>query len=139
VRAAETLITKLSGVKATGKGRWMACCPAHEDGSPSLSIREMDDGRVLIYDFGGCSALEVLGAVGLEMTDLFADRITHHAAPIKGGFTHEELLLSLEHESFVALLIIEAAQDAELTAQGLERLERSVQIIHKIRALAYRS
>jgi len=87
MRPADTLIARLSGVKVTGKGRWMAKCPAHEDGSPSLSIREMDDGRLLIYDFGGCGSLEVLGALGLSLTDLFAERLTHCAPPLRSSRT----------------------------------------------------
>lgn len=137
MRPADTLIARLTGVKATGKGRWMAKCPAHEDGSPSLSIREMEDGRVLIHDFGGCNPSEVLQAVNLGLNELFPDKLAHHSAPIRGGFTHEELLMSLEHESFVALLIIEAGQEAQLTPAGIARLERAAQIISKIRVLAY--
>lgn len=138
MRPADTLIAKLQGVKPTGKGRWMAKCPAHEDGSPSLSIRELDDGRLLIHDFGGCTTTDVLQAVNLGLNDLFADKLTHHAPPLQGGFTYEELLISLEHETFVAFLIIEAAQDAPLTPEGLSRLERCATIVSKIRTLAYR-
>jgi hypothetical protein len=116
VRPADAVLSRLAGVKATGKGRWMAKCPAHEDGSPSLSIREMDDGRVLIYDFGGCASLEVLGALGLSLTDLFADRPAHHSPPLRGGFTPEEVLIAIEHETFVARLILEEAKDGPLTA-----------------------
>ena len=39
----------------TGAGRWKARCPAHNDRSPSLSIREGDDGRVLVLCRAGCS------------------------------------------------------------------------------------
>ena len=28
---------------------WSACCPAHDDRNPSLSIREGSDGKVLIH------------------------------------------------------------------------------------------
>ena len=44
--SADVLLSILEGVKRTGPGRWMARCPAHGDKSPSLSIRELDDGRV---------------------------------------------------------------------------------------------
>jgi hypothetical protein len=42
------------------KGTWhgtygTACCPAHGDRSPSLSIRDGDDGRLLLRCFAGCS------------------------------------------------------------------------------------
>ena|ERR1700734_2819112 len=137
MRPADTLIARLSGVKVTGKGRWMAKCPAHEDGSPSLSIREMDDGRLLIYDFGGCGSLEVLGALGLSLTDLFAERLTHCAPPLRGGFTAEEVLIAIEHETFVARLILQEAKDGPLTEFGMARLDTAIRRISNARIVAY--
>jgi hypothetical protein len=103
----------------------MAKCPAHDDGSPSLSIRELEDGRVLIYDFGGCGSSEVLDSLGLQLSDLYADKLTHHAPPLAGGFTHEELLMSIKHETFVALLLFREARESVLTPLAMDRLERA--------------
>lgn len=50
---------------------WQAQCPAHEDRLPSLSLREGDDGRVLIHCFAGCESREVLRVLGLEFRDLY--------------------------------------------------------------------
>ena len=50
---------------------WEACCPAHEDRSPSLSIAEGEDGRVLVNCHAGCSLEEVCRALNLTTTDLF--------------------------------------------------------------------
>ncbi len=75
---AAALLAKLDGVRSTGRGRWMARCPAHDDGRPSLSVREIDDGRVLVHDFAGCAVADVLNAVGLEVSDLFPDRASDH-------------------------------------------------------------
>lgn len=68
---AQQLLDRLQKVRQIGPGRWVACCPAHEDRSPSLSIEETSDERVLIYCFVGCGALEVLEAVGLDWSSLF--------------------------------------------------------------------
>ncbi|BCO30638.1 hypothetical protein TspCOW1_07410 [Thiohalobacter sp. COW1] len=54
-----------------GADRWMACCPAHDDKSPSLSIRNTGD-RVLVFCFAGCCPEDILTAVGLTWRDLFA-------------------------------------------------------------------
>ena len=40
-------------------GRWhgsygTACCPAHDDRKPSLSIRQADGGKLLVKCHGGC-------------------------------------------------------------------------------------
>lgn len=66
-----TLLQRLESVRETGHGRWIARCPTHEDRSPSLSVRELEDGRILLHDFGGCAPGAVLAAVGLELRDLF--------------------------------------------------------------------
>ena len=56
--------------KAKGPGNWEACCPAHEDNDPSLSIGEGTDGRVLVHCFVGCKFDEIVRELGLEQTDL---------------------------------------------------------------------
>ncbi len=53
--------------------RWMARCPAHDDTNPSLSIREGEDGRVLLNCFAQCETSAVVEAMGLTMQDLFID------------------------------------------------------------------
>ena len=60
----------------------MACCPAHDDRNPSLSIREAED-RVLIHCFAGCPPADVLAAIGLELADLYERPLDHHARPLR--------------------------------------------------------
>jgi hypothetical protein len=49
-----------------------AQCPAHDDGNPSLSIRQRDDGNgVLVHCHAGCETRDVLAAIGLTVGDLF--------------------------------------------------------------------
>ncbi|MCI0565093.1 MAG: CHC2 zinc finger domain-containing protein, partial [Nitrososphaera sp.] len=72
----EALLNKLDRCRATGPGRWMATCPVHEEKTPSLSIRELDDGRVLLYCFGcGAGAVDIIRAAGLEPDDVFPPRV----------------------------------------------------------------
>ena len=61
----ENLLNRLDAVKQTGRHTWIARCPAHDDKTPSLSIREIDDGRLLVHCFGGCAVDSVLSAVEL--------------------------------------------------------------------------
>lgn len=58
------------GARRTGLGRWQARCPAHQDRSPSLSIREGADGRVLVHCFAGCALDSILAALKLSRRDL---------------------------------------------------------------------
>lgn len=41
----------------------MVCCPAHEDRSPSCSIRDDERGRVLVHCFAGCRQEDVIAAL----------------------------------------------------------------------------
>ncbi len=50
---------------------YVACCPAHEDRNPSLSIDETADGVVLIHCHAGCTCKEILASLGLRDADLF--------------------------------------------------------------------
>jgi hypothetical protein len=58
---AETIAKALGGRKA-GSG-WMARCPAHDDREPSLSIRDADDGKVLVRCHAGCTQDSVIAAL----------------------------------------------------------------------------
>lgn len=71
------LLNRLDGVRSRAHGKWSARCPAHPDKSPSLSIREVD-GKVLLHCFGGCTPEEIVGALGLDLKDLFTDSPTPH-------------------------------------------------------------
>jgi hypothetical protein len=68
--SADTLLSRLDGVKKTGPDRWLARCPAHEDRRASLSIREVDDGRTLVHCFALCRPEEVLAALGMDWSAL---------------------------------------------------------------------
>jgi len=75
----DVILSRLDKVRpGSMRGTWMARCPAHNDKGPSLSIRELDDGRILIHDFGGCDTSDVLGALGLRIDDLFAEPSPGH-------------------------------------------------------------
>ncbi len=79
-QGAESLVGRLQAARSVGDGRWIARCPAHDDRSPSLSIRELPDGRTLIHCHAGCAPGDVVAAVGLRMGDLFpADPMYHRA------------------------------------------------------------
>lgn len=66
----DTILSHLEGVRRQGRG-YVARCPAHADKSPSLSLREGDDGRTLVHCHAGCTAEEIMGAIGMRLTDLF--------------------------------------------------------------------
>ena len=61
--------------RRSGNG-WIARCPAHDDRTPSLSIGEGNDGRVLLRCFAGCDVRSICAALNIQARDLFNKRST---------------------------------------------------------------
>ena len=104
----DRLLPRLERVKTTGADQYIACCPAHEDRSPSLSIKRVDD-RVLIHCFAGCCASDVLAAVGLSLADLYDRPLGHHLPPLQKAQRRRndqalDFLKALKHEIVVTAL-----------------------------------
>ena len=71
--AVQNLLSRLSGVREKGNDSWMACCPAHDDRTPSLGVTQKPDGTILIWCHAFCSANEIMDALGLPMRALFSE------------------------------------------------------------------
>jgi hypothetical protein len=106
VGTAAKLLSKCEGVRSFGDGRWVARCPAHEDRRPSLSVREVSDGRVLVHCFSGCSVYQVVAAVGLELSDLFPPRDPGYCRPIRKPWSPAQMLHLLDREAIVELVLV---------------------------------
>ena len=117
--------------KVRGKnGRYTASCPAHEDKSPSLALRELDDGRILMHCFGGCSTGAVLGAIGMDFTDLFPEKLDSAAAPVRNPFSAADLLRIIHLETLIVNLCAEdMSRGKALSAEDRERLKLSTERI----------
>lgn len=125
---ADPLLNQLENVRPAGPGRWYARCPAHDDRTPSLSIRDAGD-RVLIHCFAECDPEAVLEAVGLRWRDLYPEPWTcarqrpHEAAR---RYAHRTLAASdpLELERYtlrIAVADIEAGKP--LSVEDRARIE----------------
>lgn len=65
----QSLFGSLQKLKKSRKG-YVACCPAHDDSNPSLSISPSEDGKILVKCHKGCSTESVVQAAGCTMQDL---------------------------------------------------------------------
>ena len=121
--SAHNLINNLDRVMKMGADRWLACCPAHNDKSPSLTIRELPDGAVLVHCFAGCSAHEIVSAAGLDMSELFPEKTEHYVPRQKYPFSAREALAALVPETLTVALIgkqmTRGIQNDEKTQQAL--------------------
>ncbi len=129
--SAETLLQRLDKVKRTGPDRWIASCPTRHDKNPSMTIRELPDGRVLVHDFGGDSVHEILAAVGLEMSDLFPPRpLTDGRKPERKPFYADDALHCLAFEvKLIRLAALETLKGNALSDADHDRLAVAVERI----------
>jgi hypothetical protein len=140
MNAARSLLARLEGVRQTGPGRWVARCPAHEDRNPSLSIRETDDGRILVHDFAGCGAADVVAAVGLCLADLFPERLADHL-PATRDRRHwhaaREALRAVDHDVLLVAIAAEAVAAGEvLSAEDRDLLTEAARHLREARRVA---
>lgn len=128
------ILDRLEGVKRTAPDKWIARCPAHDDRGPSLSIRDAGD-KLLLHCFAGCNALDVVHSLGLELTDLFADRPQAHSnKPKRARIPARDLLLLISHEAtVVALLAADFLKYQAFTEADWSRLSQAVERIGRAR------
>jgi putative DNA primase/helicase len=60
--SAADVASALGGTSA-GEGQWQACCPAHPDKNPSLSVGTGRNSKVLLHCFAGCDPNDILDAL----------------------------------------------------------------------------
>jgi hypothetical protein len=84
-------------------------------------VRAASDGRVLLFDFGGCGAADVVCALGLDLADLFPPRqdttypTTREREPPIPRIPAADALRLLDGEAFYVVLAAEAlAQGADI-------------------------
>lgn len=131
------LVQRLEGVRDRGHGRWVAKCPAHQDKSPSLSVRELDDGTVLLHDFGGCDPLSIVQAIGVEFADLFPARHIRRIEPSdRPRLSASEALAALDHEAAVVAIVgADFLEHREIDEPTWQRLAVAVRKISDARAV----
>ena len=126
------ILSRLEKVKQTTSDQFVACCPAHNDKSPSLSIKELPDGRILINCFAGCNPSEILSSIGLSFEDLYPES--------KGSFKSEKRPFSSTHGlkliGYESTIILACAgflrEGKELSEANLARMVEAVTRIQNV-------
>jgi hypothetical protein len=122
------VFTNLQKFRPNGPNAWTACCPAHKDKSPSLSIKVTEDGKTLLHCYAGCSAESIVSALGICMGDLFPDRGDYDPKEWKRIkhreiYTHEKLILRI-YESDKAKGKIISSGDMKRVNQARSRISK---------------
>lgn len=137
--AASALLDRLTNVRRTGDGRWLARCPAHADKSPSLSVRELSDGRVLVHCFSGCSFEQVIATAGVSIDELFPPRATTATYTPRGRepFPAADVLRALADElGVIAIIAGDVFHARAVSAEDFDRLRVAVGRVRAARELA---
>ena len=141
--SADILLSRLQGVRRSGDG-WRADCPdGHAKSRGSLSITQADDGRVLLHCFACSDVHGILSAVGLELADLFPERIKDPSPEARQrareAFKRNGWAAALRVLAREATVVVAAAgmlrQGDKLTADDDARLTLAVQRIDDARGL----
>lgn len=100
------LLSRLDRVQQTGQGNWRAVCPAHvsKNRSQTLQVSERHDGSIGLHCFANCETGAVLAAIGLRMTDLFAEPLTKERLKPGRMFSPAAMLETLAGEGKVVLM-----------------------------------
>ena len=129
----DTLLEKLERVRLTSNGKWLACCPAHDDKSPSLGIKVTDDGKILLHCFAGCSVSEIVSAIGLKLSDLMPENPTYQKGTKPPRFNKYALFDRLAFESIILSLAVRQLLNFEdLDFTDLCRVVKAEQTINEI-------
>jgi hypothetical protein len=134
----ELMLSRLQKVRGKN-GSWTARCPAHNDDAPSLAIREADDGRILLHCFAGCETLNVVQALGMDLSDLMPPDEKRRDYPVEGkpkikpAFYVSDLIRILAFEALVVSICAHDLQKGKALPEGdYERLKVAQQRIEEV-------
>lgn len=142
--SAAAMLARLEGVRRSGAG-WRANCPnGHAKARGSLSIAEAEDGRILLSCFACHDTPAILAALGLELADLFPERIKD-TTPEGRQAAREAFkraswaaaLPVLAREAFVVLLAardvlagnVPPSVDVDRLATAVDRIEQAREVL----------
>ncbi len=108
----DNFLSRLQKVRKTGKGSWMACCPAHQDKNPSMTIAEGSDGRALVHCFSQqCSIEDIANAVGLSVSDLMPENVGYHRAkPVRRMYNAMDVLQAIRSDLYLSFIVMKDIQ-----------------------------
>jgi hypothetical protein len=130
------LLSHLRKVKSVGDGKFVACCPAHDDHSPSLSIKLSSEGVILLKCWAGCEVSSIVEAVGMSMSDLFPSTSSGGTAK-PDRVDYRKILGLLRHEIYVVSIFSSSLQAGEqLSTDDFAVLARAVDNIQKTLVVA---
>lgn len=125
-------LARLDKVKHTGENKWLACCPGHDDKTPSLAVKSVNE-KILIHCFAGCDVSDIVQAVGLELADLMPEKPSYQKGSRPPRFNKHELFNILAYESAILLVAINQFLDKKtLSDADLLRVKQAESVMDDI-------
>ena len=112
--------------KRAGPGKYVACCPAHDEKSPSFSIEDAPDGKILVYCHAGCSQDAVIDA--LRFLGLW-----HQPSPQRIAYLERQSLAQeiQRNRNLLALAQSEYEQGFVHTELDRARINRAIRFLER--------
>lgn len=126
----QQLLNKLIKVKHNGNGSYMACCPAHDDRSPSLSIKDNGDGRIMLKCFAGCETIDILQSIGLDWDDVMPpkqEKPVHVIKPKQHSIYADDALQIVRNESqIIVMAAMDITKGVKINEPEMERIKKAM-------------
>lgn len=101
-----------------------------------MTIRELDDGTVLLHCFSGCGVEQILGAIGLDFSDLFPEKPVDRA-PVRKPFNAHDVLEAIASETaFMQVFASNLTRGVDVSDADRSRLNVAMSRIEQARELA---
>jgi len=115
----DLFLSRLNKVRATGKNSWIACCSGHDDKTPSMTITEGSDGRVLAHCFSqGCSIEDIANGAGLSVSDLMPENVGYHRLkPVSRAFNAMDVLCAIRSDLTLTLIMAKDIQAGKVISK----------------------
>jgi hypothetical protein len=123
------ILDKLERVRRIKPDQWVACCPAHEDSTPSLAIRDTGD-KLLMRCYAGCTFQEIAESLGMRQHEFFRDG----KEPKSGipGVSRRDIYRDLTVELMTAYVVTrDRAEGKQIAPHDVEREKLAWQRISK--------
>lgn len=135
----EIILSRLNKVRKSSNNSFMACCPAHDDNSPSLSIKDAGDGKLLLNCLAGCYTEDILVALGIDWADIMptTQPKEHSVKPIKQRIYATDALRAIRFEAqIVCLAAYELSRGIKPSDADMKRLELAMERINTAAEMA---
>jgi len=126
------LLERFDKLKQTAPDGWIACCPAHEDKGPSLSVKDTGD-RLLLHCFAGCTFRDIADAIGARPSQFFAGGYDRREFDKKHRVPWRDIVVVLRSEMWILVGIASqlkqgkplSEQDQSLLIEAGRRIEQA--------------